>query len=90
MDEEFYLRFPLIIFRGCYTYLLMVSRLETAKLVKMRFDQDTITRLEKSAWWDWERGKIERFLPLLMNGDIQAFLDSAENELDECVFRVKD
>jgi virginiamycin A acetyltransferase len=41
-----------------------------AKVVKMRFDLDTIQRLEKIAWWDWEIEKINANLKLICNLDI--------------------
>lgn len=41
-----------------------------AKVVKMRFDQKTIERLEKIAWWDWDITKITKNLKLICNLDI--------------------
>lgn len=41
-----------------------------AKVVKMRFDQKTIERLEKIAWWDWDIAKITKNLKLICNLDI--------------------
>lgn len=43
-----------------------------AKVVKMRFDAQTIARLEKLAWWDWPIDKINRNLPLICGLDIDA------------------
>ena len=41
-----------------------------AKVVKMRFDQRTIERLQKIAWWDWPIEKINRNLKNLCHLDI--------------------
>jgi len=41
-----------------------------AKVVKMRFDDQTIERLQKIAWWDWDIEKINRNLKLICNLDI--------------------
>lgn len=41
-----------------------------AKVVKMRFDPPTIERLLQIAWWDWEREKITKHLPLICNLDV--------------------
>ncbi len=50
-----------------------------ARVVKKRFGEETISRLLKVRWWDWEDEKIERSLPLLLNEDVEAFLKAAEN-----------
>jgi virginiamycin A acetyltransferase len=41
-----------------------------AKVVKMRFDDLTIARLERIAWWDWDIEKINKNLHLICNLDI--------------------
>lgn len=41
-----------------------------AKVVKMRFDDRTIERLQKIAWWDWDIEKINRNLKLICNLDV--------------------
>lgn len=41
-----------------------------AKVVKMRFDDRTIERLQRIAWWDWEIGKINEHLKLICHLDI--------------------
>ena len=46
-----------------------------AKVVKMRFDDKTIKRLEKLAWWDWDINKITENLKSICNLN----LDSLEN-----------
>lgn len=41
-----------------------------AKVVKMRFDQTTIERLQNIAWWDWDIAKINQNLALICNLDV--------------------
>lgn len=41
-----------------------------AKVVKMRFDDATIERLQKIAWWDWDIEKINCNLKLICNLDV--------------------
>lgn len=41
-----------------------------AKVVKMRFNDATIQKLEKLAWWDWDIEKINKNLKLICNLDI--------------------
>lgn len=43
-----------------------------AKVVKMRFDQATVARLLKAAWWDWPAEKISRNLDAIRGADIAA------------------
>jgi chloramphenicol O-acetyltransferase type B len=50
-----------------------------ARVVKKRFNEETIGCLLKVKWWDWEDGRIEKALPMLLNSDIGAFLQAAEN-----------
>lgn len=47
-----------------------------AKVVKMRFDDQTIKRLQKIAWWDWDIDKINRNLVTICGMDIDK-LESA-------------
>ena len=41
-----------------------------AKVVKMRFDDQTIDRLLKIAWWDWNIEKINQNLKLICNLEV--------------------
>ena len=41
-----------------------------AKVVKMRFDDKTIDRLQKIAWWDWSIEKISKHLKLICHQDV--------------------
>ncbi len=47
------------------------------RVVKMRFDETSIERLLKIAWWDWEIEKINRNIKLLCHLDIDA-LEAAQ------------
>lgn len=46
-----------------------------AKIVKMRFDEKSIARLLKLAWWDWDIEKINAKLSAICNMDIEALSD---------------
>lgn len=48
-----------------------------AQLVRYRFDEPTIARLNRLAWWDWPAEKITRHLALLNAADVAA-LERAE------------
>lgn len=50
-----------------------------AKVVKMRFDDKTIERLLRIAWWNWDIEKINRNLSLICNLDVDR-LDLADLE----------
>ena len=41
-----------------------------AKVVKMRFEEKVIERLQKIAWWDWPMEKINQNLKLICNLDV--------------------
>ena len=41
-----------------------------AKVVKLRFDEATVARLLKAAWWDWPADKIGRNLDAIRGADI--------------------
>ncbi|MDB4866139.1 MAG: chloramphenicol acetyltransferase [Cohnella sp.] len=45
-----------------------------AKLIRYRFDQDTIDKLQKMAWWDWPYEKIKSSFPYMMNKDVGTFI----------------
>lgn len=49
-----------------------------ARLVRMRFDTDTIAALNRIAWWDWPIAKIEAFADAIMSGNVEA-LEAAQN-----------
>jgi virginiamycin A acetyltransferase len=53
-----------------------------AKVVKMRFDDKTIDRLQKIAWWNWSLDKINQNLKLICHLDIDK-LENAGHEPDK-------
>lgn len=40
-----------------------------AKLIKFRFNKDTIDKMLQIKWWDWEIEKIKQAIPLLTTDD---------------------
>ena len=51
-----------------------------AKHIKFRFDEETIKKLLKIQWWNWDDEKIQENVNLLCNDDIQKFVDKFYNE----------
>jgi len=49
-----------------------------AQVLRYRFPQDVIAELQKIAWWNWDDDKIVEYLPLLLDKDIQKFIDKAK------------
>lgn len=45
-----------------------------ARIVKYRFDEETIADLLAIAWWNWDIGKVNSEIPRLMSGDVRAFV----------------
>lgn len=41
-----------------------------AREIRKRFDEETIKQLQKIQWWDWASDEIRKFLPYIMNGDV--------------------
>jgi chloramphenicol O-acetyltransferase type B len=50
-----------------------------ARVVRKRFDEAAIARLLRIRWWDWDDERIERLLPLMLDTDIERFLEAAES-----------
>jgi virginiamycin A acetyltransferase len=42
-----------------------------ARVLRMRFPEETVARLEALAWWDWPAEKITRNLEAIMGGDVE-------------------
>lgn len=51
-----------------------------ASLLKYRFDTDTIQRLLEIAWWNWDEDTVKKFVPLLMDGNLEAFFTACNNQ----------
>ena len=49
-----------------------------AKPIRKRFDQQTIDKLLRIKWWDWDIEKIKRNVPDLLSNQVEQFLDKNE------------
>jgi acetyltransferase-like isoleucine patch superfamily enzyme len=47
-----------------------------AKVIRYRFDEETIEKLLTMAWWNWPDEKIDTALPKIMSANIADFLTS--------------
>lgn len=52
-----------------------------ARVVKYRFDPDTIERLLAIAWWNWPDSEIKEVIPLLMSNQVEEFIEECECRL---------
>ncbi len=43
-----------------------------ARLIRMRFDQETINELSRIQWWNWDSAKITRNIKHLIDNDLEA------------------
>ncbi len=43
-----------------------------ARVIRKRFDDDSIAMLLEMKWWDWDDARLGRAMPLLCSGDIAA------------------
>ena len=50
-----------------------------AKTIKYRFTKEQIEKLLEIKWWTWDDEKINRYVHLLCNPDIDQFLRAAES-----------
>ena len=48
-----------------------------AKPIRKRFDDETIEKLLRLRWWDWDERAISRGLSAIRNGDIAALCECA-------------
>ena len=46
-----------------------------AKHIKFRFTQEQIQKLLAIQWWNWDISKVEESFPLLLNNDINTFIE---------------
>lgn len=49
-----------------------------ARLVRKRFDDETIEELLKIKWWDWDIERIKENLPLLLSENVKDFAEKNE------------
>ena len=45
-----------------------------AKIIRMRFDEETINQLLRIKWWDWDLQRIADNMPLLLSNKLQDFV----------------
>ena len=50
-----------------------------ARLIKYRFDDQTISRLLEIAWWNWPIRRIDAAMPLLLQHDIAKFIEAVDS-----------
>lgn len=50
------------------------------RIIRYRFSETQIAALLAIKWWEWSDEKVQRFLPLIAAGDIDAFIAAAEKE----------
>lgn len=41
-----------------------------ARVIRMRFSDDEIARLQALAWWDWPDAQVDALLPLIQQGEV--------------------
>lgn len=46
-----------------------------ARLIKYRFDSDSIEKLNKIAWWNWDEERIIKNYPNLLSNNLTKFID---------------
>lgn len=51
-----------------------------AKVIKKRFSDDVIEKLLTIKWWDWNEEEIKKVIPLLMNNNVNNFIEFCERE----------
>jgi len=49
-----------------------------ARLLRMRFEPDTVEALRRIRWWDWDDSRIEKAVPVLQSGDIPGFIRAVD------------
>ena len=62
-----------VVSRNVDPYCIFVGN--PGRSVKRRFDDDSIMKLLKIKWWDWDINKIQENIPLLCGEDIKLFID---------------
>ena len=51
-----------------------------ARLIRYRFTPGQIAALLAIGWWNWPDEIVDRFLPMIMSDDIDAFIEAARNQ----------
>ena len=51
-----------------------------AKLIKYRFTREQIEKLLEMKWWYWDDEKIDKFIPLMCNNNVDEFIRAVYEE----------
>jgi len=46
------------------------------KMIRFRFSENQRLALERIAWWEWPRARIDAAMPMLLSDDIDAFINA--------------
>jgi acetyltransferase-like isoleucine patch superfamily enzyme len=49
------------------------------KLIRKRFDEETINQLLKIKWWNWDIQRIKENMPLLISNRVNEFIEKNKN-----------
>jgi acyl-[acyl carrier protein]--UDP-N-acetylglucosamine O-acyltransferase len=50
-----------------------------ARPIKKRFDEETIEKLLKIKWWDWDIQRIKENMPFLLSERVKEFVEKNSN-----------
>lgn len=67
-----------VVARDVEPYAIVVGN--PAREVRKRFDDDTIARLRRLAWWTWSDERVLAHVDLLCSGDVEALLAAADDD----------
>ena len=56
-----------------------------AKILRMRFSKQLIDQLQLVAWWDLPDENLRPILPLLLNNDIENFIEKASSHVSDVI-----
>lgn len=65
-----------VVARSVRPYAIVVGN--PAVEVGRRFDEQTVQRLQETAWWDWPEAVVREAVPLLSAPDLNAFFSYAQ------------
>ncbi len=67
-----------VVAKGIPPYTIVAGN--PARVIRKRFDEKTIHHLLKIRWWEWEDDRIKKYIPLLLDSNIEKFLRVAERD----------
>ena len=62
------------VIKSCPAYSIIGGN--PGKIIKRRFNESQIEKLLEIKWWDWDNARINRNLPLIVNSDIDRFIEN--------------